>query len=592
MSWFDRFRGAGVLAEKPVGEISADANLAPARFSTRWLGASYIARSLRTWWAQIGSGTSDLNQGEQRTLRARSRDAFRNHPIARAALTRTRTNIVGTGLMCRPSIDYKTLGLDPDAAEEINKTIRVGWERWAEDPLECDAEATLDIYGLQSLALLSAMASGDSFALTPFEQRPGGLSGLKVQLVEADRVENPNGAANVVGQIDGVTLSPLGQAIGYTFRSTHPGDTIVMAGITTWSFVPAFGDETGRRRVMHVWNDKERPGQVRGAPFLAPILEPLRQLSKWSENEMMAAVVSSLFTVFLKQATPAVDESGNALTPFGGETVVPRGLEGADPATFAPPAPADNVRLGNGAVISLPPGEEPVFANPSRPNAQFDPFFVACVKQIGAALEIPSDELLLTYAGSYTAARAVMLQAWRFYIFRRANLVMQFCQPIYGLWMDEEVAAGRLKLPGYADPIRRRAWSSASWIGPARGAMDELKEAQAAQMRIQIGVSNEAMECAAMSGESRDTVYDQQVREINQRKADGTWEMRPTATVRDTPLVDPNVNPDTPSDPAQVDEESDNDDTPDTQKKVPTPPPAPAPAPFPPKGPPAKATPK
>jgi capsid protein len=83
--------------------------------------------------------------------------------------------------------------------------------------------------------------------------------------------------------------------------------------------------------------------------------------------------------------------------------------------------------------------------------------------------------------------------------------------------------------------------------------MDELKEAQAAAKRIEIGVSNESIECAAMTGESRDQVYDQQVREIDQRKADGTWQLRPTGTVRVTPTDDPNAKPDPTSDPSQAD---------------------------------------
>src|SRR5690606_9578189 len=159
----------------------------------------------------------------------------------------------------------------------------------------------------------------------------------------------------------------------------------------------------------------------------------------------------------------------------------------------------------------------------------FDPFFMAVVKQIGAALELPVDELLLHYQSSYSAARAAMLQAWRFYTTRRWFLVQQFCQPIYGLFLDEEVASGRIALPGYSDPIKRRAWSRAMWIGPARGSMDEYKEAKAAEVRIDIGVSNEAMETAAMTGEDWNSVYKQRAREIAQRRTDNTYSPR-TAT--------------------------------------------------------------
>src|SRR5690606_34294957 len=115
------------------------------------------------------------------------------------------------------------------------------------------------------------------------------------------------------------------------------------------------------------------------------------------------------------------------------------------------------------------------------------------------------------------------LEAWRFFNLRRWYLVQQFCQPLYGLLIDEEVAAGRLVLPGYSDPIRRRAWTRALWIGPARGSMDEDMEANAAQTRIEIGVSNVAMETAAMNGEDWHTVYGQRVREIRQRQAHGIW---------------------------------------------------------------------
>ncbi len=296
--------------------------------------------------------------------------------------------------------------------------------------------------------------------------------------------------------------------VGYWICNIHPGDRLQSPVLPSWKYYAAFGAETGRRRVLHVWNDKERPGQVRGAPYLAPILEPLKQIERYGNAELMAAVVSAMLTVFIehdKDIEPAVDTDGKPIPAFGGTDA------------------GGNVALGNGAVVDLAAGEKASHVNPLRPNANFDPFFMAIVKQIGAALELPLDELLLHYQASYSAARAAMLQAWRFYILRRWALTQQFCQPLYGLLVDEEVASGRLSLPGYADPIRRKAYTRALWIGPARGAMDELKEALAAGKRIEIGVSNEAIETAAMAGEDWQAVYTQRAREIARRKADGTW---------------------------------------------------------------------
>jgi lambda family phage portal protein len=469
---------------------------------TRWRGASQTLRTLSSWLPTIGSPTSDLPSREQRTMRARSRDAHRGNMLARAVISRCRTNIVGVGLVCRPSVDAQTLGLTPEQAEVHNTALRTAWERWAEDPLECDWEATHDIYGLQALSLVSAMCSGDVFGLTPQRRNAGGVCELKLQLIEADRCSNPHDLQDTANLIDGIELRD-GMPSACHIRSTHPGDLLI-AGLPTWQRIEMFGGETGRRRVLHIWNEKDRPGQVRGAPFLAPILEPLKQIDRYSGAELMAAVISAMLTVFIEKSAEQFDPDGNAV----------EAVEGTQGNTLA---------LGQGAILDLAPGEKANPVNPARPNANFDPFFGAIVKQIGAALELPVDELLLQYNASYSAARAAMLQAWRFYTMRRWWLVQQLCQPLYGLLLDEEVASGRLSLPGYADPIRRRAWSRAMWIGPARGAMDEHREANAAKTRIEIGVSNEAMETAAMSGEDWTAVYDQRLREINQRKKDGIW---------------------------------------------------------------------
>lgn len=473
----------------------------PGTQETKWRGASKQLRSMMSWVPRIGSAKSDLPNTERTTLIARSRDAYRSHMIARAAISRSRTNIVGTGLIAHASVDAFSLGISEDEAQRLNDIIDSEWRAYWENPLECDIEATLDGYGLQSLALMSAMLSGDCFALTPYKEIPGCQYGLKVQLVEADRVSNPNAVANTETLIDGVQIQTDGMPIIYWVSNFHPGDSSQYE--KKWEPIPVFGDKTGRRRAMHVWNEKDRIGGVRGAPFLAPILEPLQKLEQYSRAELAAAIVSAMLTVFIKKSTQAqVDEVGNPI------------------AAIADTDEKGQLSLGEGAIVDLAPGEEPIEVNPSRPNANFDPFFGAVVKQMGAALGIPVDELLLHYQSSYSAARAAMLQAWRFYTERRWVFAQQFCTPIRNLWFDEAVARGKLPFINYADPKRRAAYTNTVWVGPSRGSMDEEKEASAAKIRIETGLSNEAIETAAMQGDAWADVYRQRKREINQRRLD------------------------------------------------------------------------
>lgn len=496
------------IAKTVGGEQSVTAQGGGGGVETRWRGASRMLRSMASWIPGLGSPRTDLSKLERTMLVARSRDAMRNHLIARAAIMRCRTNIVGTGLVCRAQVDYTALGIDEDQAEKLNAELDRLWSLYADDPRECDAEATLNHYQMQALVLVSTMVGGDMFIATPDDERVGCIFSTRLQLIETDRVSNPGGAPDSENLVEGVEFDALGAPVRYHICNGYPGDKR-RATVLKWAALEAFGAETGRRRVLHVMNDKDRPGQKRGAPYLAPVLEPLQKLERYSSAELMAAVISAMFTVFIEksEAFDAGNASLSALVNDGG----PAGQVGTQEES-------GDISLGEGAIVDLGVGEKATSANPARPNAQFDPFFVAVVKQIGAALELPFEELLLHYNSSYSAARAAMLQAWRFYSLRRWWLTCDFCQPSRELVIDEAVARGLIHLPGYQDPAKRRAYTQALWIGPARGAIDELKEANAAGRRIEIGVSNETLETAAMTGEPWQLVFRQRLREVTQRR--------------------------------------------------------------------------
>lgn len=479
------------------------------RSETRWRGASQTLRSMAGWVTTLGSGRSDTSRPERERLQARSYDAHRNHLIARAAIGRMKANVVGTGLTMHPAVDGEALGISEEEADDLNLQIGSEWELYYDNPREVDYEGMLDGYGLQQLGLITSLLGGDCFALTPFEEREGCIYGLKIQLIDPARVSNNMDQPNSALLQDGVELAISGQPIAVHIRDRHPGDAWLGRGVTRWMREMVFAP-SGARRVFQIWADKDRIGTTRGVPWLAPILEPLQTLEQYTRAELIAAVISAMFTVFIKKEnTPPLDDRGNPLPLVEGMTSPTKGI-------------APDLQLGNGAILDLNPGEDAQFANPARPNSNFDEFFRAIVRQIGAALDLPADELMLFYNSSYSAARAAMLQAWRMYSMRRYGLVQQFCSPHYGLWFDEMVARGRLQVTDYADPKRRAAYQRALWIGPARGAMDETQEASAAAKRIETGLSNETIETALSAGENWRTVYAQRLREIKRRRVDGT----------------------------------------------------------------------
>ena len=92
-----------------------------------------------------------------------------------------------------------------------------------------------------------------------------------------------------------------GEVVAYNFSKHHP---LSYSGTDMeWVRVPAYGEKTGRRNVIHIMA-RERIDQRRGVPFLAPVIEALKQLGRYTDAELVAAVVSGMFTVFIEKESP------------------------------------------------------------------------------------------------------------------------------------------------------------------------------------------------------------------------------------------------------------------------------------------------
>lgn len=467
-------------------------------------GGSYAKKSLIGWLSGGSDADADIVDNLE-TLRNRSRDLYMGSPLATGALKTVRTNVVGSGLALNAQVDAKFLGLTEEQAKEWEENTEREWRLWSES-VNCDAERRQTFFQLQSLVLLSALMSGDVFVTMPVIPRKGCAYDLRIGLIEADRVCNPLNASTTANILGGIEVGTYGETVAYWVAKHHPGAIPRMGQDLQqeWKRVLAFGTTTGRRNVLHIMADVERPAQRRGVPMLAPVIEALKQLSRYSEAELMAAVVSGMFTVFVKSNTP----DSPLATAFNPSMQVDK-----DPNAY---------EMGNGSIVALDEGEEVQIADPSRPNPNFDPFVIAICRQIGAALEIPYELLVKNFTASYSASRASLLEAWKMFRMRREWLVGNFCQPIYEEWLTEAVLKGRVQAPGFFDdPAIRAAWCGAEWFGDAQGQLDPKKEAEAAKIRVDEGFSTREREAAELTGMKYDQIHAVRKREEAMRRADG-----------------------------------------------------------------------
>ena len=456
-------------------------------------GANLTKKSMRGWMYHGGSPKEDI-EDNLNVLRQRSRDAYMGIPTASAALKTMRTNVVAGGLMPSPQIDADYLRLTNEQAEALQAQILREFALWADTPV-CDADRVDNFYKLQQLAFLSYLMNGDAFALLPMKEQPGQPYSLRVRVIEADRVCSPDSYDRLVpcevkghrvhSIVQGVETDADGMVIAYWICNQHPLSSLSnQAGALEWTRVEAYGS-SGRPNVLHVMN-RERAGQRRGVPVLAPVLEALKQLGRYTEAEITAAVISAMFTVFIQSATV---QNGKPI----GEALPPEQLiDAQDQGT---------IELGNGAIVALNPGETVEFAKPEHPNSGYDAFFNAMVKEIGAALEIPPEVLEKQFTQNFSSARGSLNEFWRTCGMQRDWFSDDFCQPVYEAWLAEAVARGRIKAPGFfGDPAIRKAYADCKWNGPSRTALNPSQEVEAAIKRVDAGFSTAEEETAQLTG--------------------------------------------------------------------------------------------
>ncbi|MDI6808250.1 MAG: phage portal protein [Candidatus Eisenbacteria bacterium] len=458
-----------------------------ARFSAAaagsYFGGSRSRRAMKTWGPPGGDADADLLP-DLSALRERSRDLVRNAPIATGAINTTCTNVIGTGLIMHSQIDPGVLGMTEAEAEEWEKRADLEWQLWSESP-ECDSERKLNFAGIQELCFRQVLENGDVLVNIPRFKRGIFPYFTKLQVIEADRLCNPDGKTDTETIMAGVEKDEHGAPKAYHILKQHPGAAI-MRKPREWDHVAAFSNKSELPNILHLFRVL-RPGQTRGLPFLAPIIEPLKQLDRYTEAEIMAAVVSSMFTVFVKT------ESGE--TEFA-EMV---GTSGNDTRK----AGEEDYKLGSGTIVGLTRDQDVEFANPGRPNQAFEPFITSLMNQMGMSLEIPREILMKCFTTSYTAARAAFIEAWKFFSSRRQWTVTSLCGPIYEIFLYEAIASGRLHAPGFfADPLIRKAYCGATWTGPAKGMIQEVDEIVAAGKRIEISLSTREKETAELTGGS------------------------------------------------------------------------------------------
>jgi lambda family phage portal protein len=474
---------------------------------TPYTGASWIRKQLSNWLPIRAAADAEL-LSDQGTLVARSRDLDRNTGIAAGAIQTTLDNVVGSNLRLSCWPDYRALNQTPEWAEAWGRSVESLWKTWA-DTTAVDVANKLTFTGMTTLVFRSVLQNGEALALPLWMDRPD-LSRFKtcVQLVDPDRLSNPGNMTPTLCLRGGVEMDNYGRPLAYHVRkiSTWPAMFFpAIGGIAgEWECIPATTD-WGRKRILHVYT-QDRVDQTRGKPILAPVIEQFRMLDAYQRAELASAIVNALV-------------AGVIETPLDPGTLAE--MVGGDPNGYLAAKNEYRVQLEGGSFIPLYPGDKMTPFAPDRPAPQFAAFSEFVLRQIGVSMGLPYEQLMKDYSKTnYSSARAALLESWRYFTTRRSWLTTYWAQPVYELWFEEAVNLGLIEAPDYYN--LRTFYTRAKWIGPGRGWIDPVKEAEAAQIRMSSGISTLEAECAEQGLDYNDVIDQRRIEKQRLQEA-GLW---------------------------------------------------------------------
>lgn len=433
MSWIDR----AILAVSPRRGLERVRAKAKASVLMNYDAAS---KGRRTYGWKAPASAADAAAGANRSrLRYLSRDMIRNRSLAVRGQNVVTGNVVGTGIM--PSVRMEG---DADATEAM-EVIR--------DHLLTPA---IDAYGVNALPGLQTQVMnavfGDGEILVRRRMRdlrfePGLRLPFQVQLLEVDHLDETITSHGKNEVIDGIEYGPTGRAVAYHLFDQHPGDTRRLTkGRFQSTRVPA-------QQILHI-RRIERPGQMRGVPWLAPVMMTLGELSDYQEAQILKQRIASLLAFFVEATDDGEVYGGTELT-----------------------------EVAPGAVVGLKPGQK---VTPSQPPAVegYSEFMREGIRTIATGLGLTYESFGDLTGVNFSSGRMGRMEMDRFIqVWQQQIIIGQFCAGV-ARWTLEAWPLVRLsqKLP--EPPV------ALEWTAPRRPLIDPSKEIGAAVAEIEAGLNS------------------------------------------------------------------------------------------------------
>jgi len=414
------------------------------------------------------TGANDRARRDRTKTVAHARHVYRHGSIARSAVDSTIVGVIGSGVGFQSRAD----------TDNGQAAVEAAWREWSAAE-HCDVAGRASLVDVMRQVLASYLVNGEALVLK-HRGSDFGRFGFQLQVLDPERLDaNLNREMRGGTFIEaGVEMDRLGRPVAYHVRESA-GRLSPLVGLPSAKSIRVPADN-----VIHMVR-RDEPEQVRGLPWLAPVLPYLHHLDRYFEAAVVNARTGAANMGFLES-----DDNDD--------------IEGEVPVEVDP-----------GAMIQLPAGVRFQGFNPGYPTGEFDPFVRSCLRTIAAGLGIS----YATLAGdlsdvNYSSIRQGALDERDTWRALQDRLVVEFCAPVFSEWLDAALLARAITARGTPFGVASRSvLDGAVWTPRRWQWVDPLKETNAQIAAIKAGLRSPS-EIVREQGRDFDEVVAETARDL------------------------------------------------------------------------------
>jgi lambda family phage portal protein len=446
----------------------------------------------------------------------RANDLIQNLGWIAGAIEQATANTVGLGLALDAKPDQKALGMTPARAKAWSRMVEARWQIYANSPWEIDLEGRQTMAQMQAQAFKCFIATGEVVAEHQWRGRPGAQCRSKVRIIPSRRIA-PGWTIPTERLFQGVYLDRDWMPIGY--RLEYP-DTVTGNGVILRDVKAR--DNFGRVLLSHIYEGM--PGVTRGITPLVPVLRTAKRFDELADATLMSAIIQSVFAATLESTLPTQEVMEGLLSSKELAEAAANQQAAIDVYLDAVSGWNSGVQFDtsvNGRIATTFPGQNLKFLTAGTPNENYQPFATHLLREMARCLGCTYESMTGDYAGvTFSSVRMAIADIWQVVLARRRYIIAPFSQHAYTNWLEEEIDAGRIPLPGGLEQYlaNRTGIANAEWRGSPKPQADDLKAAKAYEvLRNGMGVISDAM-IAQEYGRDIQDVYEEIADEIKARK--------------------------------------------------------------------------